>query len=158
MLWPLRRATAIAPDAPAVSFEGVELTHAEVWGRCRRLAGGLHALGVGRGDRVAVVAENSHRYLELYQAVPGAGMVLVPLNHRHADAELRYALADSGATVLFADGDISGLPDNSVRRGDLAKLIGDEISVDDVADAAGTIGYEVLTSLGRRYHRVYRAG
>lgn len=53
--------------------------------------------------------------------------------------------------------DITSLPDNAVRRGDLAKLIGDEISVDDVANAAGTIGYEVLTSLGRRYHRVYRA-
>ena len=54
--------------------------------------------------------------------------------------------------------DITSLPDNSVRRGDLTKLIGDEISVDDVANAAGAIGYEVLTSLGRRYHRVYRAG
>lgn len=53
--------------------------------------------------------------------------------------------------------DITDLPGNGVRRGDLAKLIGDEISVDDVANAAGTIGYEVLTSLGRRYHRVYRA-
>ena len=39
----------------------------------------------------------------------------------------------------------------------LATLIGDEISVDDVAAAAGTIGYEVLTSLGRRYHRIYKS-
>jgi alanine racemase len=52
--------------------------------------------------------------------------------------------------------DITDLPDNAVRRGDLATLIGHEISVDDLASAAGTIGYEVLTSLGKRYHRVYR--
>ncbi len=52
--------------------------------------------------------------------------------------------------------DITDLPDAAVRRGDLATLIGDEISVDDVASTAGTIGYEVLTSLGKRYHRVYR--
>jgi alanine racemase len=52
--------------------------------------------------------------------------------------------------------DITDLPDNVGRRGDLVTLIGDEISVDDVASTAGTIGYEVLTSLGRRYHRVYR--
>ena len=52
--------------------------------------------------------------------------------------------------------DITDLPDNAARRGDLVTLIGDEITVDDVANAAGTIGYEVLTSLGRRYHRVYR--
>jgi alanine racemase len=52
--------------------------------------------------------------------------------------------------------DITDLPDGAVRRGDLATLIGDGISVDDFAASAGTIGYEVLTSLGRRYHRVYR--
>jgi alanine racemase len=52
--------------------------------------------------------------------------------------------------------DITDLPDNAARRGDLVTLIGDEIAVDDVAAMAGTIGYEVLTSLGRRYHRVYR--
>jgi alanine racemase len=52
--------------------------------------------------------------------------------------------------------DITDLPENAGRRGDLATLIGDEITVDDLAKAAGTIGYEVLTSLGRRYHRVYR--
>jgi alanine racemase len=43
-----------------------------------------------------------------------------------------------------------------VRRGDTATLLGDDISVDDVAARAGTIGYEVLTSLGRRYRRIYR--
>ncbi|HEY5378404.1 MAG TPA: alanine racemase [Pseudolabrys sp.] len=53
--------------------------------------------------------------------------------------------------------DITDLPENAGRRGDLAILIGDEITVDDMAKSAGTIGYEVLTSLGRRYHRVYRA-
>jgi alanine racemase len=52
--------------------------------------------------------------------------------------------------------DITDLPEGAARRGDFATLIGDEISVDDVANKAGTIGYEVLTSLGRRYHRVYR--
>lgn len=52
--------------------------------------------------------------------------------------------------------DITALPDNAVRRGDLVTLIGGGITVDDVAARAGTIGYELLTRLGRRYHRVYR--
>jgi len=52
--------------------------------------------------------------------------------------------------------DISGLPDKAVRRGDLVTLIGDDVTLDDVANKADTIGYEILTSLGRRYHRVYR--
>jgi len=52
--------------------------------------------------------------------------------------------------------DITELPESAARRGDFATLIGDEISVDEVANAAGTIGYEVLTGLGHRYHRVHR--
>lgn len=52
--------------------------------------------------------------------------------------------------------DISALPEKAVRRGDLVTLIGDEVDLDHLANRAGTIGYEVLTSLGRRYHRVYR--
>jgi len=52
--------------------------------------------------------------------------------------------------------DISALPENAARRGDLVTLIGDEIAVDDLAAKAGTIGYEILTRLGHRYHRVYR--
>jgi long-chain acyl-CoA synthetase len=58
---------------------------------------------------VAVVGPNGHRYVELYLAIPGAGMVLVPLNQRHTEDELRYALEDSGAKVLFAGRDIGGL-------------------------------------------------
>ena len=52
--------------------------------------------------------------------------------------------------------DVTDLPDSACRRGDLVTLIGGELAVDTFAAAAGTIGYEVLTSLGRRYHRVYR--
>jgi long-chain acyl-CoA synthetase len=110
MIWPLRRAVQVAPERPAVCFEDVELTYAEVWDRCRRLAAGLRGLGLERGDRVAVVAQNSHRYVELYHAVPGAGMVLVPLNHRHAAAELRAVVEDAGARVLLADRAIADLP------------------------------------------------
>src|SRR5262249_5618003 len=109
MLGPLRRAVQTAADRPAVACWTEILTYAEVWDRCRRLVGGLRALEVGDGDRVAVVGPNCHRYLELYQAVPGAGMVLVPLNQRHTDAELRYALADSGTKVLFASRPVEGI-------------------------------------------------
>ena len=52
--------------------------------------------------------------------------------------------------------DVTDLPAGAVKRGDMATLIGDGVSVDDFAARANTIGYEVLTSLGRRYHRVYR--
>ena len=111
MISPLRRATQVAARRHAVTCGEVSLTYAETWNRCRRLVGALRGLGLEEGDRVAVVSPNCHRYLELYQAVPAAGMVIVPLNHRHSDAELGYALEDSGAKVLFAGRPVGDLPD-----------------------------------------------
>jgi len=54
--------------------------------------------------------------------------------------------------------DVTHLPEDVPRRGDLVTLLGEEISVDDLASHAGTISYEMLTSLGRRYARIYKGG
>ena len=105
-----------------------------------------------RATKLAVVAVGyADGYLRAASAsdlAPGADAIV---------AGKRCPLAGRVSMDLLAI-DITDLPDGSARRGDLATLIGDEITVDDVARTAGTIGYEVLTGLGRRYHRVYRAG
>jgi alanine racemase len=54
--------------------------------------------------------------------------------------------------------DVTDLPDNAVRRGDAATFIGEKLPIDEVATAAGTIGYEVLVRLGLRSHVAYRGG
>lgn len=54
--------------------------------------------------------------------------------------------------------DATGIPETLTAPGMLAEVIGDHASVDDIADFAGTIGYEILTSLGQRYERVYTGG
>jgi alanine racemase len=54
--------------------------------------------------------------------------------------------------------DVTDLPPNTARRGHMATLIGEGITVDELAHHFGTIGYEVLTSLGPRYARVYKGG
>jgi len=54
--------------------------------------------------------------------------------------------------------DVTDLPNNTARRGHMATLIGEGITVDELAHHFGTIGYEVLTSLGPRYARVYKGG
>lgn len=51
--------------------------------------------------------------------------------------------------------DVTDIPADRVARGAMVELIGQHNSVDDIADKAGTIGYEILTSLGARYQRVY---
>jgi alanine racemase len=52
--------------------------------------------------------------------------------------------------------DVTDVPDGQARRGAFATLIGGQLTIDDVAASFGTISYEVLTALGRRYHRVYK--
>ncbi len=54
--------------------------------------------------------------------------------------------------------DVTDLDKSAVRRGHMATLIGEGITVDELAHHFGTIGYEVLTSLGKRYARLYKGG
>jgi alanine racemase len=54
--------------------------------------------------------------------------------------------------------DVTDLPDGAVKAGDFVELFGPNIALDDAARAAGTIGYEMLTSLGKRYYRQYLGG
>lgn len=84
-------------------------TYAELFDRCARLAAGLAGLGVQRGDRVALLSANGHRYLEAFFGLPAAGIVLVPLNTRLAPAELAHIVEHSGARVLITDRDSGGL-------------------------------------------------
>jgi long-chain acyl-CoA synthetase len=147
MISPLRRARQVGAGRVAATCGEVSLTYAEMWERCRRLVGALHAIGVERGDRVAVVSPNCHRYLELYQAVPGAGMVIVPLNQRHADAELRYALEDSGAKVLFAGRPVGDLPDCITTVVDLGEAYEAFIAGASPADFPGDVGEDDLAGL-----------
>ena len=54
--------------------------------------------------------------------------------------------------------DVTDVPGAAVTRGDMAEIVGPRISIEDMGAAAGSIGYEVLTRLGRRYHRRYVGG
>ncbi len=108
---PLKYAARMAPTKTAV-IDGTEsVDYAELHRRCRLLAGSLKALGLNKGDRVAILANNGQRYIETYMGVPAAGLVVVPLNTRHAMAELKYALEDSQTKALLIDRDPGELAD-----------------------------------------------
>lgn len=81
-------------------------TYAAVAVRARALAAGLDALGVGRGERVAVVSHNSARLFEAFYGVCSYGRVLVPVNFRLSAAEVAYIVEHSGATVLLVDPEV----------------------------------------------------
>jgi len=100
-------------------------------------------------SRIAIVAvgyaDGYPRAASATDAAPGAETII---------GGVRCPLAGRVSMDLLAI-DVTALP-NPVRRGDLVTLIGAEFGVDALAAAAGTIGYEILTSLGRRYLRAYR--
>jgi alanine racemase len=53
--------------------------------------------------------------------------------------------------------DVTALPDNAARRGEWATLIGPDLDIDALATQCGTIGYELLCGLGRRYSRILKS-
>ena len=105
----LHRTAQVKPDVVATIFGERRRTWREVKDRVARLAAGLVSLGLKPGDRVAPIALNSDRYIELYHAVWWAGGVIVPGNTRWALAEHIYALQDSGAELLLVDKTFAGL-------------------------------------------------
>jgi len=92
-------------DEPGEAQDGGlgSLTYAELAQRARAIAAGLDELGVARGERVAIVSQNSARLFELFHAVCNYGRVLVPINFRLAPAEVEYIVGHCGATVLLVD-------------------------------------------------------
>jgi len=99
----LRRALQLNADGVATIFGGRRHSYRTFADRSARLAGALRELGISAGDRVAILALNSDRYLEYFFACWTIGSVVVPLNIRWAPEELTMALQDSGASMLFID-------------------------------------------------------
>jgi alanine racemase len=108
------------------------------------------AWSAGRASRIAIVAVGyADGFLRSASAAKGkaAAEVLV--------AGKRCPVVGRVSMDLLAV-DVTDLPAGAARRGDFATLIGDGLSVDDLAIGMGTIAYEVLTNLGRRYHRIHK--
>ncbi len=89
------------PDQPAESWGA--LTWREVAVRARAMAAGLDALGVGVGERVAIVSQNSARMLTAFFAVSGYGRVIVPINFRLNADEVRYIVDHCDASMVLID-------------------------------------------------------
>ncbi|GAB7007847.1 AMP-binding protein [Nocardioides sp. AN3] len=89
------------PNQPAPSLGS--LTYREMGELARRQAAKLDELGIGFGDRVAVVSHNSARLLTSFFGVAGYGRVLVPINFRLRPDEVKYIVGHSGARVLYVD-------------------------------------------------------
>ncbi|NIJ37541.1 long-chain acyl-CoA synthetase [Sphingopyxis panaciterrae] len=107
--------------------------------RVLRLAEGLRSLGVGRGDRIGILALNSRAYLEAECAIWAAGAVIVPMNIRWSTAENGYAIEDSNIRVLFADR-------NFLTEAELLRTARDDLLIVGI-DAEGAAGDVVSEQL-----------
>ena len=115
-----RKSAILFPHNTATVFEGTRLTYRQLNERVNRLANGLLALGIGKGDRLAVPAENTHKYLEIYFAASKLGISVTPLNFRLADQEIVHIVNDSESTCFFA---ADGYESRSMNlKGDLADI------------------------------------
>ncbi len=113
------------PDQPAPS-QG-ELTYAEVAALGRRQAAKLDELGIGFGERVAIVSHNSARLLTSYFGVSAYGRVLVPINFRLRPAEVQYIVQQSGARMVLIDPELDA--DLADVEAEFRHVLGDDEAI-----------------------------
>ncbi|MDR5823639.1 AMP-binding protein [Caballeronia sp. LZ043] len=101
----LRRAALVFGDRVGVVDGDIRFTYAQFLERSLKFAGALRTLGVGVGERVGMLAGNTHVMLAAHYAVPFAGAVLVSLNTRITPADMTWILRHAGCTVLIYDDD-----------------------------------------------------
>ena len=134
-----RKSSIARPEAEAVVFEDVRLTHQQLNRRVNALGNALKSLGVAGADRLTVLAENTHKYLEIYFAAGKLGISVTPLNFRLSDQEVIHIVNDSEATVFFA---ADGYEDRAMNLKDQVGRISHWIAMDNPTD--GFLFYEDL--------------
>jgi fatty-acyl-CoA synthase len=143
----LRRAVALFPDREIVTRTpagDVAISYRDFVARVHRLAHVLRDLGVRPGDRVATLAWNNQRHLELYFAVPCAGAVLHTVNLRLAAGQIAEIVGHAGDVIIFADEDkldLAGEAVSGLERPPRIIVLADPA---DGSERTGQASYEEL--------------
>src|SRR5919204_5460628 len=128
----LRETVERVPDREAVTeVGGASLPYREYWDRAARVAGGLAAKGVERGDRVAIRLPNGADWAVAFFGSLMAGAIVIPVNTRFAEPEIQYVLEDSQTKYVF-------MPDDDLPDGEPYVL--DDLAPDDIAAIFYTSG------------------
>jgi len=101
----LRTPLQIAADVEIVSDGLMRYSYRDFEGRLKRFAAGLAAHGIGKGDMVAVMDWDTHRYFEAFFAVPMTGAVLHTVNVRLAPAQIAYTIDHAEDDVILVHAD-----------------------------------------------------
>lgn len=131
----LKRAETVYAALPAVTYGEIRRTWAQTGARCRSVAAGLAAMGVGQGDTVSVLSPNIPELFELHYAVPLLGAVLNTVNTRLEPEVLAYILQHSDSTLVVADTALAPL----LRQ--VFAIMGKTLPVVDIIDGKGEPGF-----------------
>ena len=124
----LERSAMVYPGKTAVVHGPRRTTYAELYARCRRLAGALAGRGVGAGDTVSLMAPNVPEMLEAHFGVPMCGAVLNALNYRLDAATIRFILGHAETKVLITDREFSPMVAQALGGMDAPPVV---IDIDD---------------------------
>jgi long-chain acyl-CoA synthetase len=113
----LRASAARTPDKIALECAGRSLSYAALCARVDAVLAWVRELGVGRGDRVAVIAPNCLPYIELVAGISDAGAAAVTVNYRLGAGEICGILRDCGARVAFVHPALDEVVDAALQSG-----------------------------------------
>jgi fatty-acyl-CoA synthase len=99
----LKRALAVYGEREAIVSGSLRLTYREFGDRVYRWAHLMRSLGVDRGDRVAIISQNDHRYLEGFFGAPLLGAIYMPINFRLIASDFGYILSHAEAKVVLIE-------------------------------------------------------
>jgi long-chain acyl-CoA synthetase len=116
-------AAARAPGSPALVFFGRVTTFAQLWDRVRSLAGAMQNLGLGPGDRVAVLLPNCPQLAAIYHAILALGGVAVLLNPLLSPTEIAHQIKDSGSRALVTLDHLLPKAEAAIRDAPLQHLV-----------------------------------
>ena len=112
----IRDRARLTPHRVAIDHDGRRVSYLEVDRASELLAGELLSLGLRSGDRVAVLADNSPEYVNLFFACARAGLIMTPLNWRLSGTELAYQLDHSSAAMLIFSAGRKAQADEAVGK------------------------------------------
>ncbi len=142
----LRFADRNFPDKECLVCDGERFTYSQLYERASRLANSLMAMGLGKGDTVAIMLRNCSQYVEIYFALASMGAVAVPLNFMLKGKGLEFLINNSQAKVLFMEEVTRDLVESV--RGNLESLRQDGLVFVGSEAPDGYTAYEELISSG----------
>ncbi len=118
----MRNANRI-PDKLAFKFGPKTYTYKEMNEYVNRLANGLLARGIDKGDKIGIMMKNSDLFVMAFYAIMKAGAVAVPINFRLTEREVEYILKDSDSVALFFDVDYAEIIQKATENNDKLRLL-----------------------------------